>query len=125
MDKSLARLLVLGQNELRFPENEQQFPSYCNEARRIFARIETYSENCFNKFGRDSAKVILHSLNQEIRSVCKSGRINKRAKTLMELAKCANQGNSRFNQNCYLTIIDKFMGVMNAKVQLRIPMTCW
>ena len=121
----MAKLLVFGQTGLRFPENAQQFRPFCTEAIRILDRITKYANTCLNPFGRNSAKVILHSLDQEIRSLCKTGRLNKRAKSLLSAFKCANQGKSKFHKTCYLTLIDKFMGTMNAHVQMRIPITCW
>ena len=125
MDTDLARLLVYGQKGIQFPENPQQMRSFCNEAKKIFVRISVYTNQCLNKFGRDSASVIIHSFSSEIKSVCKTGRLNKRALSLMEAAPCGNQGKDTFNKVCYLPLIDNYMGAMSADVKMRIPIACW
>ncbi|CAG2166824.1 unnamed protein product [Oppiella nova] len=102
MDKAVTKLIVVGQRNLKFPTNERQLRPYCNHALKTFDQITAYNDKCLNKFGRDSAKVLMHSLGIELRAICKTGRLNKRAR-----------------------LIEKFTGVMNAPVKQRLPMCCW
>ncbi|CAG2116824.1 unnamed protein product, partial [Medioppia subpectinata] len=123
MDKAMSKLIVIGQKSLKFPTTARQLRPYCNHALKTLDQITAYSEQCMSKFGRDAAKVLLHSVTTELRGVCKTGRLTKRAKDLMKAAPCANAGLKNF-QKCNTKLIEKFTGVMNAPVKQRIPMSC-
>ena len=125
IDTDFARVIVYGHKRAQFPENAQQMRSYCNYGKQIVDKIAVYSNRCLNKFGRDSASLIVHSFYSEIKTVCKSGRLNKKAHMLMEAAHCGNQGKDTFSKICYLPVIDGIMGAMNAETKMRIPITCW
>ena len=125
IDAAFARTLVYGQKGATFPENPQQLRNFCNEAKQTTDKVGLYSNRCLNKFGRDTTSVIVHSFYSEIKTVCKTGRLNKRAHMLMEAAPCGNQGKDTFNKVCYLPVIDGYMGAMNAETKKRIPIVCW
>jgi hypothetical protein len=124
MDNALAKLLIVGQNKLKFPTNERQLRPYCNQALRLFDMVSKFTQKCLPKFGRDSAAVILHTIGAELKGICKNGRVSKKAKELLTAANCANAGLQNY-QECNLNIIDAFMGILNEKdIRRRIPMAC-
>jgi len=124
MDDALAKILIVGQKRLKFPENGQQLSIYCNDATRLFKTVSAYTKKCLTPFGRDSAAVLLHSVNNEMRIICKNGRLAKKAKELLAAAPCANAGLDGY-QKCNIRAIDAYMAILNVGEKLRIPMACW
>ena len=114
----------LGQKGIKFPANPQQLRPYCNLAQKTFDQISEYNDKCLPPFGRDAARVFIHSIGVELRGVCKSGRVSRRARELLTAAPCANAGLKNW-QKCNNQLIEKFTGIINAPIKQRIPMGCW
>ncbi|XP_054155311.1 uncharacterized protein LOC128953815 [Oppia nitens] len=123
MDKNINKLIVVGQKNLKFPVNEIQLRPYCNLAFKTIDQVGVYNDKCLPKFGRDSARVIMHAISAELRAVCKLGRLTKRARELLTAAPCANAGLKNW-QKCYQILVTKFTGIVNAPAKQRLPMGC-
>ncbi len=124
MDNALAKILIVGQSRLKFPENAQQLRIYCNDALRFVDTVTAYTKQCLTPFGRDSAAVLLHSVRNELKTTCKGGRLNKKAEDLLNAAPCANAGLAEF-QKCNIRAIDAYMGLLQLEEKMRIPTACW
>ena len=125
MDIALARLIVFGQKDIKFPENERELRPFCNEATRMWDRVGTYSKKCLNNFGKNAYSVLAHTISGEMKSICKPGRVNKRAQSLLEASKCGNIGNEMIYKNCYTKMVDSVTGALSVDVKRRIPICCW
>jgi hypothetical protein len=124
MDRNAAKIIIVGQKNLKFPENAQQLRVYCNQVKKFIDYITIYGNKCMPKFAREAAKILMLSVDKEMKIICKSGKLSAKATELLKASSCANAGLDYF-QKCNLEIIDSFMGIIYADLKLRIPMACW
>ena len=109
---------------MKFPTNERELRPYCNLALRTFDLAGAYADKCIPEFGKHTAKVFMYAIGNELKGVCKTGKISKRARDLLKAAPCANAGLKNW-QKCNKQIIEKLTGIINAPIKQRIPMGCW
>lgn len=125
MDAALAKLIVFGQKDVRFPENERELRLFCSDISRLWDRVDQYANKCLNKFGRNAYNVLAHSVSGEMRSICKANRVNKRAQLLLDAAICGNIGNDMIYKHCYSHLVSNMTASLDVDVKKRIPICCW
>ena len=113
-----------GQRNTKFPTNERELRPYCNLALRTFDLVGAYNNKCMPDFGKSTANVFMHGIGNELKGICKTGKLSKRARELLKAAPCANSGLANW-QKCNRQLIEKFTGIVNAPIKMRIPMGCW
>lgn len=124
IDETTAKLLVVGQVNRRFPQNDKELRPYCNEANRIVDVVTEYNNKCLNPNTQKAASLLIFPIKNQLKIICRPGRLSKRARELLKAAPCAN-GGLQYYQKCNLEVIDAYMGIINAPEKHRIPMGCW
>lgn len=125
MDTYVSRIMVVGEPDRFFPINQIEMRKFCSEGIRYMNFVEKYIRRCLSEFAKKTALVLLYPIKNQVKLLCKSGRIPKKAIELLRAAPCANAAKDNL-QRCNIQWIDSFEAIANqAPDNLKIPLACW
>ena len=125
LDNYVSKALVIGEPDLRFVSTPAELRKYCVEVREYIYFSDNYINNCLNEYAKHTAKLLMYSIKNQIKIMCKPGKTSKRALELMKAAPCANAAKSDIAK-CYNQLIDIMDGISyQAPDHLKIPLVCW
>jgi hypothetical protein len=81
-------------------------------------------KSCVSPFGRTLAKLMITPVNKQLESICRPGRLSKRARELMKVGQCGNKAKDRLME-CSNSYIDAIVGIPRVPLKDRIPTSCW
>lgn len=92
---------------------------------QLFYIIIGFAKNCLNEFMKNMAKTMFVPLMHEVNTICRPGRVSKKARELLKAAPCGNAARKGL-QKCNINFIDALMGIAREpNDKLKIPMGCW
>ena len=124
VDDIVSKILTVGRDDIKFPENKAQLKTYCKEMRTYVSQVEQYKDQCLKEQTKQTVSVVIYSLKSMLNSYCKS-QGSKKVKELLASASCANRINKDY-EKCLTSSIDTFMAVnamSDSKGQL--AQLCW
>lgn len=86
----IAKLLAIGPNGRKMPENDQQLRTFCQDTRQIFQQVENFVKNCFKSPVKEYSTVALYTARVNLKKFCGSKK-SKVVKELLKLAPCVNK----------------------------------
>ena len=117
--------MVIGEPDLKFVSTTAELRKYCVEVREYVRFVDNYINKCLNEYAKHTAKLLMYSIKNQIKIMCKSGKTSKRALELMKAAPCANAAKSDM-QKCYNQLINIMDNInYQSPDRLKIPLVCW
>jgi hypothetical protein len=123
VDRLFSLLVPIG-SDRPMAENEEELRKYCNLVKQNSPFILGYVKSCVSPFGRTLAKLMITPVNKQLESICRPGRLSKRARELMKVGQCGNKAKDRLME-CSNSYIDAIVGIPRVPLKDRIPTSCW
>ena len=117
--------MVIGEPDLKFVSTTAELRKYCVEVREYMNFADNYISKCLNEYAKYTAKLLMYSIKNQFKILCKSGRTPKKALDLMKAAPCANAAKLDA-EKCYNKLVNVIdLVTYQAPDHLKIPILCW
>ena len=117
--------MVIGEPNAKFVSTPAELRKYCVEVRAYMHFADNYVNKCLDEYAKYTAKLLMYSIKNQIKILCKPGKTPKKALDLMKAAPCGNAAKSGIKR-CYNKLINVVDVVTyQAPDHLKIPILCW
>jgi hypothetical protein len=123
IDSLMAEIMTYGTRR-KYPKNQDELKTYCDEHYRLILEVEDYKNECLKALSKQTISVILYSIKSLINQYCKKNSNNKKVEDLLSAASCANSATNEFNK-CNIKYIDSLLAAQNTKEdRVKIAQMC-